>query len=105
MHYALCKISLILAVPDLGPTQNQCIRMNMHYWHIHYEHFNCTYLHSSPTIEQLMWLLGDDLWIENICGNLQATVAGHWCAAPSWLHQMDHHCRCLHRRRVHATTC
>ena len=31
MHYALCKISLILAAPDLGPTKNQCIRMDMHY--------------------------------------------------------------------------
>ena len=37
MHYALCKIFLILAVPDLELTKNQCIRMDMYY-----EHFNCT---------------------------------------------------------------
>ena len=43
MHYALRKISLILAMPNLEPTKNQCIRMHMHYWHMHYEYFNYTY--------------------------------------------------------------
>ena len=42
MQYAICNIYTFLLCPHMVPTQNPCIMRFMHYYHMHYDNFNCT---------------------------------------------------------------